>query len=58
MLYDTKEELYTEIIDNYIEPLIWYFNYYRNNRFLMYSENEETQIKFIILYKNNYKYFI
>jgi hypothetical protein len=58
MWYDTKKELYTKIIDNYIEPLIWFFDYYRNNRFLMYSENEEPQITFIILYKNNHNYFI
>ena len=63
---DTKEELYKKIINNYKEPLIWYFDYYRNNNFdyyrnnkiVMYDKNEEPQITFIILYKNNDKYFI
>ena len=55
---DTKEELYKKIINTYKEPLIWYFDYYRNNITVMYGENEEPQITFIILYKNNNKYFI
>lgn len=50
---DTKEELYEKIKSYYKNPLLWYFDYDQNNDILMYGDNEDPKITFVILYKSN-----